>query len=416
VSELRLERLLTDRVTGLPLQPPAALSSEGVRSLGVVYLQIGRFAGIEGVYGWEVYDRVLRVVADALEAAVQGTPTQRDLVSMMFTGCDGFYLLLRLPEGTEAALGARLEKETGRLKSAVQARLREKMGAKVTDLLALHASWVTARDDARVRPSRNLVRALREAARIVEGRENSERLRLVSQCRAIIADRRVRPVFQPVVDIQAGRVIGYEALIRGPQGGELESPDFLFAAAHASDLGLELENLCVETIFERLPRGVRGRKLFVNASPQLLAHPVFLDERNLAALSRAHGDFVMEVSEKEVVSDYAAFRSVLDRLRGRGIGVAIDDAGSGYSGLEAILQLRPNYIKIANTIVKDLHADGIKREIITALGSLGHQIKASLVAEGIEQRAELDALKGLGIGYGQGFFLGRPSPRLAAAH
>ena len=126
---------------------------------------------------------------------------------------------------------------------------------------------------------------------------------------------------------------------------------------------------------------------------------------------------MVEISEKEVVTDYPAFRETLDRLRGAGLEIAIDDAGSGYSGLESILQLRPGYIKVATSIVRNLHADTIKQQVITALATLGEQIKAPLIAEGIEQREELDSLLHLGVRMGQGYLLGRPQARIArAAH
>jgi len=271
-------------------------------------------------------------------------------------------------------------------------------------------------DDPRVRPSRSVVRALQEAARLAGVHEGRDRQQLMTRFKGITSGRKLRAVYQPVIDIQNGPVIGYEALIRGPVGSGLESPDVLFAVAREVGLELEFDNLCLETIFAGVPAAVRGKKLFVNASSRLLAHSVFLDERNLSRIQRAHPHVVVEVSEKEVVLDYAAFREVLDRLRSSGMEIAIDDAGSGYSGLESILQLRPEYIKVADSIVHRLHQDTIKREIITALASLGRQINASLVAEGIEEQEELDSLLALGVGYGQGFLLGRPRRRMAAAH
>ena len=159
---------------------------------------------------------------------------------------------------------------------------------------------------------------------------------------------------------------------------------------------------------------MKGAKLFVNASSRFLAHSVFLDDRNLASIKRSHSQVVMEISEKEGIWDYPTFREVLARLRASGLQIAIDDAGSGYSGLESILQMRPEYIKIANSIVHSLHLETIKREIITALASLGRQIESSIVAEGIEHPAEVRSLLSLGVNYGQGFLLGRPSPRITA--
>jgi EAL domain-containing protein (putative c-di-GMP-specific phosphodiesterase class I) len=96
-------------------------------------------------------------------------------------------------------------------------------------------------------------------------------------------------------------------------------------------------------------------------------------------------------------------------VRGAGLKIAIDDAGSGYSGLEAILQLKPDYIKVADSLVRRLEDDPIKREIITSLASIGRRIDATVVAEGIERAEEKDALLSLGVEYGQGYLLGRPS-------
>lgn len=416
LEQLRISRLLTDGVTGLPLLPVGFTGADRVPHLGVIYLQIGRFAGIESLYGWQLYDRVLRLVAESLRADLASSPLEPHLMTLQFNGSDGFYLLFNLPSPPRTGSpAARLTSEAGRLRDGIMRQLRQGLDRGMVDLMSVHASALHVTDDPRTRPSRNLLRALRDAARMVESQEKAERLGLISSCRAILAGRKLRTVYQPVFDIQERLVVGFEALIRGP-AGELEQPDVLFAAARESDLALELESLCLETIFRRLPRATQQRKLFVNASPRLLTHPVFLDDRNLADIKRAHPQIVIEISEKEVVGDYPAFRGVLDRLRGNGLEIAIDDAGSGYSGLEAILQLRPQYIKVANTIVQNLHEETIKRGIITALASVGREIDASLIAEGIEQPEELAALVDLGVNYGQGFLLGRPTGRIARGH
>jgi EAL domain-containing protein (putative c-di-GMP-specific phosphodiesterase class I) len=410
LERLRLQRILSDWVTGLPLYPLADLRNERMANLGVVYLQLGRFAGIESVYGWELYDQVLRCVTESVRADIETSPLRSAFLSMQFTGCDGFYLLFDLPAGpTDGQAG--LEKEALRLREGATRRLSQRMGRTIVELMAVHCSAVCVPDDPRVRPSRNVIRGLREAARVVETRESAERLKLVASCRGVLASRKLHAVYQPVFSIKEKDIIGYEALIRGPVG-ELERPDVLFAVAHEADMTLELESLCLETIFARVPRAIMDKMLFVNASPRLLGHSVFLDERNLDSMRRAHPNVVVEISEKEVVHDYPAFRETLDRLRQAGLQIAIDDAGSGYSGLESILQLRPEYLKIATSIVRNLHADTIKRQVITALASLGEQIHAPLIAEGIEQPEELESLLALGVRMGQGFLLGRPQARI----
>jgi EAL domain-containing protein (putative c-di-GMP-specific phosphodiesterase class I) len=414
VERLRLQSILTDGVTGLNLLPD--LRNERVTNLGVIYLQLGRFSGVESLYGWELYDRVLHLTAESLRADLETSPLKGCLLAVQFTGADGFHLLFDLRSRSDDVRRARLEEEARRFKDGVIQRLRHGLGRTSVDLMTVHATCLKVADDPRVRPSRNVVRALQEAARLAGVREGQDRQQVMSQFKSVVSGRKLRAVYQPVMDIQHDAVIGYEALIRGPAGSGLESPDVLFAAAREVGLELEFDNLCLEIIFGGVPGAARGKKLFVNASSKLLAHSVFLDERNLSRIQRAHPRVVMEISEKEVVMDYAAFREVLERLRSSGLEIAIDDAGSGYSGLESILQLRPEYIKVSDSIVHRLHQDTIKREIITALASLGRQINASLVAEGIEERAELQSLLALGVGYGQGFLLGRPRRRMAAAH
>ncbi|MDQ5873058.1 MAG: EAL domain-containing protein, partial [Acidobacteriota bacterium] len=287
-------------------------------------------------------------------------------------------------------------------------RLRTAFGGTAVDLMTVHASSLTTFDNAQVRSSRHLVRQIAEAVKIVSQRQTKEKLDLCAALKRVLGQKQLRAAFQPLRHLSDDVVIGWEALIRGPHGTPFEAPNVLFEVARENGMEVELETLCLETIFGSLPRAVTSRRLFVNASSRLLCHPVFLDERNLAGINRSHKDVVIEISEKEMV-DYSSFGGILATVRGAGLKIAIDDAGSGYSGLEAILQLKPDYIKVADSLVRHLEDDPIKREIITSLASIGRRIDATVVAEGIERAEEKDALLSLGIEYGQGYLLGRPS-------
>src|SRR6185295_1945353 len=139
---------------------------------------------------------------------------------------------------------ATLDKEALRFRDGATRRLSQRLGRTIVELMAVHYSAVCVPDDPRVRPSRNVIRGLREAARLVETRETAERLKLVASCRAVLAGRKLHAVYQPVVSIKDSAIVGYEALIRGP-AGELELPDVLFAVAHEADMTLELESLCL---------------------------------------------------------------------------------------------------------------------------------------------------------------------------
>ena len=411
IEDLRHERIVYDGVTGLPIHPFEApeRADQRIEHLGVIYLQIGKYFGFEELCGWEQYDRVLAAVSDGLQDDVRAFRLAPHVRSIRFSGADGFFVLYSLPPAGRGRVPVNLEEEAARLKASVVRRLRQTLEGTTADFLNILASSLTTVDNPRVRPTRHVVRTLSEAVKIVMQRQTHEKLELFSGLKNVIGQKQLRPAFQPVRHLPGGAVMGYEALIRGPQGTPLEPPTVLFAVAHENEIDVELETLCLEMIFSNLPRAVGDRRLFVNASAMLLRHPVFLDERNLAAINRSHGDVVVEISEKEMVRDYGSFQEVLDLVRRANLKIAIDDAGSGYSGLETILYLKPDYIKIADSLVRNIHNDPIKREIIQTLSAIGHRIGAALVAEGIEVEAERKCLVDLGIEFGQGFLLGRPS-------
>ncbi|MGH9366456.1 MAG: EAL domain-containing protein [Thermoanaerobaculia bacterium] len=415
VERLRQERLVYDGVTGLPLhpfeEPDRAASIERIERLGVIYLQIGRFFGFEELYGWELYDQVLVAVAEGLRHDIGASRLSPHFVSLRYSGSDGFYLLFDLPAAPRGRALPSLERVALQLQERALRRLRQTFGGTMVDLMSVHVSSLAADDNPRVRPSRHLIRNLAEAAKIVSQRQTREKLDLCAELKGVIGRRKLHAVFQPVRHLPDGRILGYEALIRGPEGSTLEQPNVLFAVAHENEMSVELETLCLETIFRKLPRAVNTGRLFVNASSRLLRHPIFLDDRNLKAINRSHADVVVEISEKEMVGDYATFAEIVRTIRGAKLKIAIDDAGSGYSGLETILNLRPDYIKVADSLVRNLESDPIKREIIASLAAIGSRIGAIVIAEGIEREEERRALVDLGIPYGQGFLLGKPALR-----
>jgi EAL domain-containing protein (putative c-di-GMP-specific phosphodiesterase class I) len=142
----------------------------------------------------------------------------------------------------------------------------------------------------------------------------------------------------------------------------------------------------------------------VNASPATVesgALARMLSERDVSRI-------VLEVTEQAVVSDYDRILRQLDVLRGRGMRIAVDDAGAGYAGLQQILRLRPDLIKLDMSLTRDLDADHARASLVEAMTGFARRTGAVVVAEGIETEAELAALRGLGAGCGQGYLLGRP--------
>ncbi len=117
---------------------------------------------------------------------------------------------------------------------------------------------------------------------------------------------------------------------------------------------------------------------------------------------------VIEITENAVIDDFAHMREVVRRLRGSGFRIAIDDAGAGYAGLQTMVEIEPDFIKLDMSLTRGVESSIVKQKLVGTLRDFCRQAFITLVAEGIETRAQLDALVALGIDYGQGFLFAHP--------
>lgn len=207
-------------------------------------------------------------------------------------------------------------------------------------------------------------------------------------------------VYQPVVRLDTGAVVGFEALSRFPEGG----PDEWFRAAAAAGVGPDLELRAVASGVRVLP-DLEGF-LAVNLSANAVRDPRLLHGLHRLPLER----LVIELTEHEAVDDYLALAKVLEPLRARGLRVAIDDAGAGFASMRHILALRPDLIKLDMSIVRGVETDPTRHALVAALLAFATQTGATMVAEGIETLDELSCLRSLGVPLGQGYYLARPAP------
>jgi EAL domain-containing protein (putative c-di-GMP-specific phosphodiesterase class I) len=227
-------------------------------------------------------------------------------------------------------------------------------------------------------------------------------------CRPLLADPDdLTLVFQPIVDLAAATVAGYEALARFPGAA---GPDVWFAAAAEAGIAAELEALAIHKALAVVPSLPADTFLTVNVSPHLLgAAPVQQAFATRPALHRV----VVELTEHTPVDDLDALRRQTDELRARGALIALDDAGSGYSGLQQLAVLRPQIVKLDRALVSDADTDPVRVALAEMLGEFAGRIDAWLLAEGIETQAELAAFAKLGVPLAQGWLLGRPTPGFA---
>lgn len=228
--------------------------------------------------------------------------------------------------------------------------------------------------------------------------------------RALIDDpERCELVAQPIIDMKRGVVAGYEALSRFRLEPRV-SPDRVFAEATRLGLGVELEAVVVERALMLAERKPLNCFLSLNVDPLHL-----LDDRlkSVFLTPSSLGGVVIELTEHRAVEDMKALNRELDRLRARGAAIAVDDAGSGYSGLTQLLALRPQLLKVDRELVTNVHEDAAKQALIQMLGELAGRLDAWLLAEGIEAESELSVLRQLRLPLAQGYFLGKPAPTWA---
>jgi PAS domain S-box-containing protein len=213
--------------------------------------------------------------------------------------------------------------------------------------------------------------------------------------------------FQPIVDLGTGQVTGVEALSRFPSRRSVP-PDVVFAEAENAGLGPELELLAIRRALLEARFLDASLHVAVNVSPGVLTNPSLLDAIVASGIDPTR--IVVEVTEHVSVADYTVLALPRQRLRELGIRLAVDDAGSGYASLRHIVTLAPDVIKIDRALVTDLNADRARRALVGAVVAFAKEMGAtSVIGEGVETQAELDALIALGVDAAQGYYLGRPT-------
>jgi diguanylate cyclase (GGDEF)-like protein len=370
------------------------LARELGRSATVVLIDIDDFKRINESRGHPFGDEVLRAAATSLSAAM------RNLGVVARVGGDEFGIILPDADGGRAVALADACRSAIEAAGAVPGSLRCSAGvacfpadARTPGALIQLANgaltWAKDSGGARSR------RYDPEKVFVVTDEQREEFARMIAQ------EDVVRLVFQPMVSLASGEPLGYEALARfGGKPGL--PPSWWFSQAHRFGLGASLE---AETV--RLALAAEGRPdgtyVSVNLSPSALA-----SEELRQQLPADLSGVVIEITEEERVLDLDALQRHLDPLRARGARIAVDDAGEGYAGLQQVMRMRADVIKLDRALVADVHADPAKIALIGSLVHFARSTGASICAEGIETLDELRVLIHLGVATGQGWALARP--------
>ena len=379
--------------------------------LTAVLVDLGPLAQIERGYGGAAFQS-LRAAIDPLLEEMKERFRQGDLLTRDEREGDRFLLFLggRRQGDTAAFVVTDLRKLAERVEEFLTPRvgrltlpyLRERPIIDVGYGIVL---WSPLESE-----DRQILRLIDDAMASAELRgrlrDRDQRERLVE----IIFNRQVWTAFQPIVEMESRQVMGWEGLSRGPRGSEVELPMVLFGRAARHGLTEELERSCRRQAFVDWEVFGSPGRLFINTVPATIRDSSFLGRGVLDYLGpRLSPRFVtLEITERQVIENLNLYREAMHAFTDLGFSFAIDDLGAGYSGLETVATLRPNYLKIDMALVRDVHQKRVSQQVVKAIMEMAVGMGATVIAEGIQAQEEADALRDLGIRYGQGYLFARP--------
>ena len=381
-------------------------------TLGLMYFDLSGYGRAEARYGTETYDRLVDAFAQALQSLrADGRLGPRDIIAVMSVRSDKFLVFMRGSEGSPDGPPA-LDNRARRLREHVARALTRFLPPGVKDAPDFRQGHALMYRDPMLRAERSIHRALDEAMFMALREGESEEAHRAQGLDEIIGRGGVVTLYQPILELDTMRPLGHEVFTRGPAGGPFEDAERLFALAERTGRLLDLERLCRTRALSSASQFLQpGTKLFLNTSARALVHPEVwgrsfvrqVDEQGLP-----HADVVLEVSEKLAGEERRAYRGMLHELKREGFGIAIEDMGSGYSTLQSLVELEPDYLKFEIGLARHLDRDPIRRSVLETLVELSEKIGARVIAAGIEAEAELLALRQLRVPLGQGRHLAPP--------
>jgi EAL domain-containing protein (putative c-di-GMP-specific phosphodiesterase class I)/DNA-binding response OmpR family regulator len=412
---LRDASVYFDEITGLPTLAQVQVEVQrrlfDHSQLGILYVTLDGVHALEQQQGFEAVDDVFRVIGKRLSETRGRLIRNEDFVSISSLG-NAFLVILSPSRDHGFVDEDDLHLVKRRLEEQLLGLLESELESKLLAHVDLYVGYSRLGQSPKVRFKRALLEAIECATRGIQQERGEVQHRLSAEFERVVSGAQITCVYQPIVSLGDYRVIGYELLARGPLQSELHRPDALFEVARAEGRVPELDRIC--------------RMMAARASATLPAKYLrFINMEPIDLFSRSRGDIsvqefidatpkelrsqtVMEITENSVIDDFVHMRHIVDRLREQGFRIAIDDAGAGYAGLQTMVEIEPDFIKLDMSLTRHLERSVVKQKLVGTLRDFCQQAGIALVAEGIETQAQLDALLALGVTYGQGFLFAHP--------
>ncbi|WP_214658693.1 GGDEF domain-containing protein [Candidatus Formimonas warabiya] len=382
----------------------------------IVYLSLSNFVKIKNISQSGTCKEILRIFNRTVENyLVKNCPPYAEVIACHKMSEDDFVIYLSLQSPSflpQEDSGEFLQELSLQIKQQVEGTVNASVRNWFPYSLNISVSILPFQaGEGSKQMSREICSHLVQVIKISESWHASAKP-IVQQLKQIIENKNLTMVYQPLVSLETGEIIGYEALCRGPKESRFASPAILFPLAEENGVLYSLEKACRELAIKNAWDFAGKGKLFLNINPQVINDPQFtagMTKELLKETGFAPQNVVFEITERTSIKDFVSFKNILYHYRKQGYSVAIDDAGAGYSSLQAIAELRPDFIKIDTSLIRDIDRDPVKEALLETFVLFSQKINAKIIAEGIERAEELKKLQELGVDLGQGFFLARPA-------
>ncbi len=399
-GKLRKDQELLSRISG---------SLESGKCVVLFYFDIARFQEIEQGAGLEIAQYIIKLFSDTLAHGLKELYKKNiQILATESLWGDDFIVI------TET-LGAPNLTTLENLSIAYRKQIRESMNRDFLLLtgreMDVHIGYAIITDNV-TNMEVQLYNATKRAYGIAKGFIKIESVKYLPEFKEILTQDKLHSVYQPIVSIRSAAVLGWEALIRGPESSYFHRPDVIFSFAEAEGLLFPLERICRESAVNNLGELGPDQKIFINVHPDAINDPSFTEAETIRLLQKFNikpKNVVLEITERHHIKDFTSLNRALTHFRDQGFLVAVDDVGCGFSTLQSIAEIRPDYIKIDMSLVRGIHKDGVKTALMETFVTFAEKIGCEIIAEGIEEEAELAALINIGVHYGQGYFFGRPT-------
>ncbi len=412
---LKMKSALFDKNTDLPsflmLHDEIKSFLSRRRQIGIIHVEIGNFAIVESMYGWQVFEKIMNKVSIRLKNMKGKILPRTSLLSI--NGAHGDRFIIFLPETSEGEetspeyLLDMIDKISSYLSKEFLSEEYLAMAAK----LSFNIGCSILKESPFYRLERLISRSLEEARNMPLKREERKNVTLATEIKRIIKEEDVYTVFQNILNVENMEVLGYEAFSRGPKGSAFEKPGMMFAISLRHGLSASLDRLCRKMAIKSAEGLAHGSKLFINLLPESLRDREWISgewDECLWSSGINFEDVVIELPEKLSMESSMDLENDIKALRQKGFSIAFDDIGTGYSSFQSIMDAKPDYLKMDITIVRDIDKSLIKQDIMKSLVQIAKRINASVIAEGVETEKELKIIRKAGVRYAQGFYFSYP--------